>query len=342
MVLYLAGLGLGSLDYVTLKIARELEDCDTVYLDTYTGFVSNELMNWLERKFQNRLKLATRSDLEDNLSRLVEEARDRDIAVLVPGDPLIATTHISMLIEGAKRNIPYRVIHGVSIYSAAASVTGLQAYKFGRTTTLAKTGDPRETYRVIRENLERGLHTLVLLDTADGGLTISNALGRLLETEDSLNQGIVKKDTLVIGLAMIGLREQKIRAGLVEELISEEFPPPPHALIFPGELHFMEVEALTKLYKAKEENIRKHKPPKHEKERTWKYIVKTREVFQTLKIVEPDQKIQKILDMASSYLEDAQNFWSSGEIFNALASIAYAEGLLDSLRLMGKIDFQWP
>lgn len=324
MVLYLAGLGLGSLDYITLKLIKEVKKCDILYLDTYTGFISNELMDWLVKIFRARLRLATRKDLEDDLLKIVEEARNKDVAVLVSGDPLIATTHIPMLIEAIKRGVPYRIIHGISIYSAAASIAGLQAYKFGRTATLAKKGDPKETYRVIRENLERGLHTLVLLDTAEGGLTIHNALRRLLEVEDSFSQGVVREDTLVIGLAMIGFEGQTVRVGLVEELIREEFPPPPHTLVFPGELHFMEVEALTKMYKIKEEAVRKHKPPRCEKERAWRYIVKTGEVIEALRAREANREAQKMLEIAMSYLEDAQRFWSSGEIFNALALTAYS------------------
>lgn len=341
MVLYLVGLGLGSLDYRSIKAIKELKNCYAAYLDTYTGFISKDLLDWLKREFSGKLILATRRDLEDNLGKVVEEARDTNIAILVPGDPLVATTHVSLIVEAAKRKIPYRIIHGVSICSAAISITGLQAYKFGRTTTLAKFGDPRETYRIIKENLERGLHTLVLLDTAEGGLTIPEALKKILEAEDSLNQGIVREDTLAIALARIGLQEELVKVNIVRELILEDYPPPPHALIFLGELHFMEVEALTKLYKVDIEIVKRHKPPKYEKERVWKYITKTNDVAKNLKIKEAHKDLQKILEIASSYIEDAERFWSSGELFNALASIAYAEGLLDCLRMIGKIEFQW-
>lgn len=341
MVLYLIGLGLGSLDYVSLKTIREAMNCHVAYLDTYTGFISRDLMDLLKNKLDKRLKIACRRDLEDNLEKIVEESREMDVAVLVPGDPLIATTHISLLIEASRRKIPYKIVHGISIYSTAVSVTGLQVYKFGKTITLPRIGDPVETYKTIKENQERGLHTLVLLDTADEGLTIPNALRKLLEAEDLLNQGILKEDTLTIGLARIGLEDQSIKVGTVKELISEKYPPPPHALIFPGELHFMEVEALTKLYGIDEEIVKRHKPARYEKERTWKYIVKTREVIKNLRIMEPSRNLEEILEIVSSYLEDAERFWSSGELFNALGSIAYAEGLLDGLRIMGKIDFQW-
>lgn len=341
MVLYLIGLGLGSPDYLSLKAIKEIMSCQIAYLDTYTSFISRELTEYLEEKLGERLKLAYRRDLEERLEKIIEEAREMDVAILIPGDPLIATTHMSLLIEASKRNIPYKIVHGISIYSAAVSVTGLQVYKFGKITTLPKNGDPAETYRIIRDNQEKGLHTLVLLDTADGGLTIPDALRRLLETENLRGQGIVREDSLVIGLARIGLRDQLIRVGMVKELISESYSPPPHALIFPGELHFMEIEALIRLHHVSEEIARRHKPARYEMDRIWKYIVKTREVLKNLEVKEPSKNVEEILKIASSYVEDAEKFWSSVELFNALAATAYAEGLLDSLRIMGKIDFEW-
>ncbi|MEM1583248.1 MAG: diphthine synthase [Nitrososphaerota archaeon] len=342
MALYLIGLGLGSLDYTSLKAIREIMKCHIAYLDTYTGLISEELVDWLRKKLDGRLKLACRRDLEDNLEKIVEEARNIDVAILVPGDPLIATTHMSLLVEASRRRTPYKIVHGISIYSAAVSITGLHVYKFGKTTTLPLIGDPAETYMIIKENQERGLHTMILLDTADGGLTIPNALRRLLEAEDRLNQGILGEDTLAIGLSRVGLEDQYIKVGMVKELISVNYPPPPHALIFPGELHFMEVEALSKMYNISEEVVRRHKPARYEKERIRRYIVKTREVMENLKMMKPCKKVDKILEIASSYLEDAERFWSSGELFNALGAITYAEGLLDSLRMMSLIDFQWP
>ncbi|RLF98628.1 MAG: DUF357 domain-containing protein, partial [Thaumarchaeota archaeon] len=37
-----------------------------------------------------------------------------------------------------------------------------------------------------------------------------------------------------------------------------------------------------------------------------------------------------------------KKFLENGEIFNALAAISYAEGLLDSLKNIGYVDFEWP
>jgi FAD synthetase len=49
-----------------------------------------------------------------------------------------------------------------------------------------------------------------------------------------------------------------------------------------------------------------------------------------------------VLEQAESYLKDSRFYLSKGRGAVALASVAYAEGLLDALRLLGLVDFEWP
>lgn len=341
MVLSLLGLGLGSSRYLTLGLIEELEKCDEVYLDTYTGFISEELKTRLRRMLGERLTVAGRRELEEGLTEIVKAAEHRAVGVIAQGDPLIATTHISLAVEASRRGIPCKVIHGVSIYSAAPSAAGLQAYKFGRTVTLTARGDARETYRVVQENLERGLHTLILLDTYREGVPFGEAMKRLLEAEESMGRGVIREEGLAVALAGIGLDHQSVKVGTLRELAETDLPPP-QAVILPGELHFMEAEALIRIHGAREELVRGHKYSRSEKERTLRYILATRKVLDTLEKTEKDKETERVINLARSYLEDASAYWSSGEIYNALATVAYAEGLLDGLRMMGKVDFQWP
>ena len=51
--------------------------------------------------------------------------------------------------------------------------------------------------------------------------------------------------------------------------------------------------------------------------------------------------VMKVLDLVKRYYEDAEHFKEKGEIEIALISLAYGEGLLDGLRLMGHIQFNW-
>lgn len=49
-----------------------------------------------------------------------------------------------------------------------------------------------------------------------------------------------------------------------------------------------------------------------------------------------------MLDAASRYLEDSKYYLGKGDLFTALATVSYAEGLIDSLRYLGLRDVSWP
>jgi FAD synthetase len=53
-------------------------------------------------------------------------------------------------------------------------------------------------------------------------------------------------------------------------------------------------------------------------------------------------RVRPILEQAEDYLRDSRFYLERGEGAVALASVAYAEGLLDALRLLGLVDFDWP
>ena len=45
-------------------------------------------------------------------------------------------------------------------------------------------------------------------------------------------------------MARAGSKTPTLKADFAEALLEHDFGEPPHSLIFPGELHFMEIEAL--------------------------------------------------------------------------------------------------
>jgi FAD synthetase len=49
-----------------------------------------------------------------------------------------------------------------------------------------------------------------------------------------------------------------------------------------------------------------------------------------------------ILENVSAYVNDAEYYLAKGDPATALVSVSYAEGLLDSLRFLGILDFSWP
>jgi diphthine synthase len=136
----------------------------------------------------------------------------------------------------------------------------LHNYKFGKTVTIPFPENSSETpYNVVAQNKKLGLHTLCLLDLKVDEkrfLSINEALTLLLEIEQKRKEGIVTLGTVVVGVARAGSNAPTLKAGFVKELLKHDFGDPPQSLIFLGDLHFMEAEALTALAEAPE-NLRK-------------------------------------------------------------------------------------
>ena len=76
-----------------------------------------------------------------------------------------------------------------------------------------------------------------------------------------------------------------------------------------------------------------------------KYIQKTEAVFKKMKMAEKSvldpSKVDEIVDEAKRYLEDAKYYLKKGKPETSLASVAYSEGLLDALRMLGLVEFEW-
>jgi FAD synthetase len=54
-----------------------------------------------------------------------------------------------------------------------------------------------------------------------------------------------------------------------------------------------------------------------------------------------EEGAKKVLKSARRYLKDAKYYQREGKLETSLASVAYCEGLLDALRLLGAVDFSW-
>jgi FAD synthetase len=52
--------------------------------------------------------------------------------------------------------------------------------------------------------------------------------------------------------------------------------------------------------------------------------------------------VADVLRWGSNYLEDAKYYKAQGNLETSLTSVAYCEGLLDALRLIGAVNFEWP
>jgi len=54
-----------------------------------------------------------------------------------------------------------------------------------------------------------------------------------------------------------------------------------------------------------------------------------------------EQEVSTVFDWAKRYLEDAKYYRGKGNLETSLTSVAYCEGLLDALRLLGAVEFSW-
>ncbi|MBI4143428.1 diphthine synthase [Candidatus Woesearchaeota archaeon] len=245
-MLYFIGLGLNSEKDITINGLEAIKKCDLVYLENYTS-VLNYTKEGLEKFYGKKIILARRNLVEADDNEIIENAKARNVAFLVIGDPLVATTHIDLFLRAKKEGIKCIVFHNASIVSSIG-VTGLQVYKFGKTTSIPLENENIESpYDALKDNLSLGLHTLFLLDLDPGEekfLGVNDAIRYLLKVELKRNEKIFSEKTLCIGCARIGNESQTIRAGAAKELLKYNFGKPVHCLVVPGKLHFMEEEAL--------------------------------------------------------------------------------------------------
>ncbi|MEM3692514.1 MAG: diphthine synthase [Candidatus Bathyarchaeia archaeon] len=253
------GLGLGDERGITLRGLEEAKNADVVFAEFYTNYVPNSYIERLEALIGKRLQILRRVDLEEMVDeRLLKPALSGRVALLVPGDPMIATTHTAIRVRASRLGIATKVVHGVSIVTAVIAASGLQNYRFGQSVSLPLEAEDRSelsrtSYDVCAENLRRGLHTLVFLDfDAERGkyLSIKEAIDKMISMEERWREGVFVPKRLIVGASRVGFDDAVLRAHYLHEIGKLDFGGPPHVLIVTGRLHFMEVEALLCLAKA--------------------------------------------------------------------------------------------
>jgi diphthine synthase len=253
-------IGLGLHDHlgISLRGLEETKTADNVFIELYTSLLPGFSARHFAEISGKKLQTLLRRDLEEEDGKVVLEAAQVGKAVLlVPGDPLIATTHVALRIQAEKHRVKTRVIHGASAISAVIGLSGLHNYKFGKTVTIPFSDETLSLtpYEVIAQNKKLGLHTLCLLDIKAEEkryLQINDALKELMKTEAKRKEKITTVDTVVVGVARAGSNAPTVKAGFVKDILNYDFGQPPHSLVFPGKLHFMEVEALVVLAGAPE------------------------------------------------------------------------------------------
>ncbi len=246
MTLNIIGIGLDNEKDITLKGLELVKASDIVYLENYTSKLNCKTED-LEKLYKKKIILASRTLVEGDNNEIIENAKTKEVSLLIIGDVFSATTHMDILIRCKELKIKTNIVNNAAILTAIG-ITGLQLYKFGKTTSIPfpeENFKPETAYDVIKEN--KDLHTLCLLDIKPPEyMTVNEAIQILLDIEDKRKEKVFTKETLCIGCARLGSNNYKIKTGTAEELLKEDFGKPLHCLIVPGKLHFMEEEVVNK------------------------------------------------------------------------------------------------
>ena len=234
------GIGLNDEKDITLKGLEIIKKCELIYLENYTSKLSCPI-SYLEKLYGKKLIIANREMVEkDAESTILKNALSKDVAFLVIGDPLSATTHIDLLLRAKKLKIKTKVVYNASIL-IATGITGLQLYKFGRVASIPFENENIETpYDILRDNQKIGLHTLFLLDLEPKNnkyLSIKEAINYLIKNN-------INENTKAVICAALGSDEQVILYGELGKLKDKKINKFPQCLIIPDKLHFMEEEML--------------------------------------------------------------------------------------------------
>lgn len=235
MTFYLIGLGL-DLNSISCNAKEILKKCDKIYLEGYTVDFPYKIES-LKKELDVNLEILERKLVEDE--HLLKEAKTQNIALLVYGDSLSATTHTQLIIGCKKKEIDYQIFHNTSILISIAQ-TGLQLYKFGKISSMPKwqkSYQPTSFLDYVIENQKINAHSLILIDI---GLKFNDSLTQLKEACKLKDFNLEK--TIVINNS--GLKTQKIYYDSIENLEKINNIQPPFCLIIPSKMHFLEQEAL--------------------------------------------------------------------------------------------------
>ncbi|MEK6859492.1 MAG: diphthine synthase [Nanoarchaeota archaeon] len=239
-MLYLIGLGLNEKG-ITLEGIEAIKKCKKIYLEIYTVDFPYSAEK-LEKVIGKKIIKLDRKDVESD--KIVNEAKKENIALLVYGSPIFATTHISLLMDcdKAKAKVKTYIIYSASVFDAVASC-GLELYKFGKISSIPKwqkNFTPNSFLDYVIQNNSIKAHSLILVDI---GLSFEDALNELKIASKKKDIFLEK----IVVCSSLGTSKSKIYYGKIEELKSKgkkEKISAPFCFIIPAEMHFMEKEAL--------------------------------------------------------------------------------------------------
>ncbi len=333
-MIYFIGLGLNPPETIPVAGIKLSNEIDIKFLDIYTTKIDKGLIAVLEERLH--VQPANRSVLED-FNKIINLAKNQDLCIYIYGDPFIATTHQALKIEALKRGISVKSIYAPSFLNALLGETGLHIYKIGFIGTLLANdkSSAQYIYRNVKKSLEMGKHSILIVYSSDEVLTLKESLGLLINVENNYKENVFGPNTGLIIAGDLGKEEQEIISGKIKDLEQIEFNHSIFVIVVPSELHFTEEDSLRLMVKGEPiSNIVKSLL----RQRTEQIIYKTTKAIDRLRV---DDEIEDLVRNSELYLKDAKEFLANKEEETALMQAAYAEGLIDALRFMGRKDINW-
>ena len=256
MTLYLIGLGIYREPLITRKWFDIIMGSKHIFFERYTSPTPYDIQ-YLRKFFGRRdIQHIDRETLENRTDEIVEMAFEDDVSILVYGDPLIATTHRTLILTTVDKGVEYQVLHNVSSYIYAVTESGLDIYKVGPIGTLIRGGQDinKSTLEKIGYNLRHGFHSPILLEyNAEEGYIMhpSDALD-IIKKDKDLWRIITDNNSYIIVLMALGFDEEYKKAYKPSEIrMINELPSGyPAIIIITGRLHFMEREYIEKVLRS--------------------------------------------------------------------------------------------
>ena len=266
-MLHLIGIGYKK-EHISFEQLEIIKNSEIVFLEYYTSFYQSSFDD-LEEFIGKKVIVANRDLVESQIeTQVILPAKEKQVCMLVIGDPLIATTHTDLLLRAKELDVETKTYHNVSIGNFITK-TGLQFYKFGKVTSIPFFSEkfmPRTPFLVFHDNFKMGAHSLFLLDLNPSNDVAYKGHAKYLKAGDAFefllkipnlmleNEEIEEKEALIIDeetqgviCSRLGFDDSKIVYGSIGELIAYDKKyelREPLCIIIPGDMHEMEEEYL--------------------------------------------------------------------------------------------------
>ena len=248
--LWFVGVGLGGPEDLGPRARGILARAGALFAEEYTSRTPDGTWDALARLAGRPLVRLTRAELESERPIRAALGEQEEVALLVPGDPFTATTHLALRVAVEAWGHRWAYLPAASVLTAAPGWLGLIAYRFGRPVSLPFPDPrfaPRSPIESLRSNRRQGLHTLVLLDLhpEEGRFLTAPEAVRILADREPAPLELFRPGTEIGAVARVGTTAPAAWFGPWEAIEEAELGPPLHCVIVPApELHFEEAAAV--------------------------------------------------------------------------------------------------